>query len=197
MDIFALTETEFFRCAAAKTPENIHIAYRDFVLQVYQMCHAGTRQKSCVICALLVAEIDLTHLKNDAEREAVNNQLTAFISKAIHFLQHTLIHFKDAEVVPVEDDDIIQEIDLKWTQKKIGLVELGYAFKLAKCFGEHISVKELVQKLAKLFNVDIPDNYIYKKYNEIKVRSKDSRTYFIDFLRERLMLQMDIEDEED
>ena len=194
-NIFALTETEFFRQLAERSHENIHIAYQDFVLQVHNLCHTGANQKSCVISALLVAEIDLAHLKNDTEREQVNHQLTSFISKAIHFVQNKLLHLKDTTVIPTEDDEVIQGIDLTWTQKKVGLVELGYAFKLANCFGKHVSAAEIIRKLAKLFRVELPDNYACKKYNEMKVRARESRTYFLDFLKDMLTTKMESDDE--
>lgn len=34
MNIFSLTETEFFRKLTEGKKENLHIAYKDFVLQV-------------------------------------------------------------------------------------------------------------------------------------------------------------------
>ena len=39
MDVFSLTETEFFRLLTEGNNENLHIAYKDFVLQVSEICH--------------------------------------------------------------------------------------------------------------------------------------------------------------
>lgn len=196
MDLFSLTETEFFRMLTEGKNDNLHIAYKDFVLQVSELCNKGTH-KGYVISALLFVEVEISHLQTTAQRQEVNEVLVAFITKALNFIRHTITHFKDVSVSPVEEDKIISEVDLRWTEKKVALVELGYAFKVAKCFGENISVKEIVTKLARLFNVPMTENYIYKKYNEIKVRGRESRTYFIDMLNDMLNRHMSIQDQED
>ena len=196
MDVFSLTETEFFQKLTQGENDNLHIAYKDFVLQVSELCHKESH-KGCVITALLLVEVEISYLQTSAQRQEINEALTAFITKALNFIRHTITHYKDLAVQPVAEDKIIDEVNLKWTEKKVALVELGYAFKVAKCFGENISVKEIVSKLARLFNVDMTENYIYKKYNEIRVRGKESRTYFIDMLTDMLNRHMCNNDDED
>lgn len=92
------------------------------------------------------------------------------------------------------EENMIAGIGLNWTAHKTALIELGYAFKVAKCFGKDVSVKEIVSKLAKAFNVSMPDTYIYKKYQEMRVRERNSRTYFMDSLVESLNTHMAIQD---
>lgn len=196
MDVFSLTETEFFRKLTEGKNDNLHIAYKDFVLQVSELCNKE-RHKGCVITALLFVEVEISHLQTAAQRQTINNGLTEFITKALNFVRHAITHYKDLPAIPVSEEKILDGIDLRWTEKKVALVELGYAFKVAKCFGENISVKEIVSKLARLFKVEMTDNYIYKKYNEIRVRGKESRTYFIDMLTDMLNRHMSCQDEED
>lgn len=196
MDVFSLTETEFFRKLTDGENENLHIAYKDFVLRVSELCNKEPH-KGCVITALLFVEVEISHLQTAAQRQAINDGLTEFITKALSFVRHTITHYKDLPAIPVPDDKVIDGIDLRWTEKKVALVELGYAFKVAKCFGENISVKEIVSKLARLFNVEMTENYIYKKYNEIRVRGRESRTYFIDMLTDMLNRHMSCHDDED
>lgn len=196
MDVFSLTETEFFRKLTEGKNDNLHIAYKDFVLQVSELCHKESH-KGYVITALLLVEVEISYLQTSAQRQEINEALTAFITKALNFIRHTITHYKDLALLPIADEKIIDEVNLKWTEKKVALVELGYAFKVAKCFGENISVKEIVSKLARLFNVDMTENYIYKKYNEIRVRGKESRTYFIDMLTDMLNRHMCNNDDED
>lgn len=196
MDVFSLTETEFFRKLTDGENDNLHIAYKDFVLQVSELCNKEVR-KGCVITALLFVEVEISYLQTDVQRQKINNALTAFITKSLNFIRHTISHYKELASTPVAEESIIDEVNLKWTEKKVALVELGYAFKVAKCFGENISVKEIVSKLARLFNVDITENYIYKKYNEIRVRGRESRTYFIDMLTDMLNRHMSCQDDED
>ena len=102
------------------------------------------------------------------------------------------------DFIPVGDDETIERIGLNWTANKTALIEIGYAFKVAKCFGENITAKEIIQKLAKIFRVEMPDGYIYKKYAEMRTRGNgDSRTYFIDTLVSSLNKFMQKQDEED
>ena len=193
MDIFALTETEFFRQLLAGEKENLHITYRDFIVQVFEMCRTN-RNKGYAVSALLVVEIEISHLQTEADRNAVNASLTSFISKALHFVRETISNLKNVIIEPATDDELLQDIGLKWSHKKVALVEIGYAFHLAKCFGDRLTVKDVILRLAKAFDVEITENYIYKKFNEIKVRTLDSRTYFLDLLTKMLTQHMEEQD---
>ena len=48
MDVFSLTETEFFRKLTYGENDNLHIAYKEFVLQVSELCNKEPH-KGCVI----------------------------------------------------------------------------------------------------------------------------------------------------
>lgn len=216
MDIFALTETEFFRqlTAGVEGVKNLNSTYKEFIVKVVELC-SGCKQKIFAINALVIVEIEISHIQTQADRDSVNEELAVFISKALSFVRSTIATLKDMDIEPVSDDEILSGISLHWVDKKVALVELGYAFKVAKVFGDKLSVKEIVKNLAKAFKVDITDNYIYKKYNEIRVRGgksgqdedrktnrkwredDDSRTYFLDWLVENLNRHMKNRDQED
>lgn len=196
MDVFTLTETEFFRQLTEGKNENLHIAYKDFVLLVSKICSEHC-PKGYVITALLYAEVEIASIQTAQQRDKVNNMLTNFINKALHFVRRTLAHYKEISFTTIAEDNSLQEIGLNWTANKTALIELGYAFKVAKCFGTSISAKEIVRKLAKLFNVEMTDTYIYKKYCEMRVRGRNSRTYFMDTLSTSLNEHMDNQDLED
>ena len=190
MNAFFLTETEFVQLLNQKDNHEAIIhrlpeAYREFIIKVTEMCRSR-KHKGYAISALLVVEVEISHLQTEAEREAINKALATFISKALAFVRSTISNLKDTSITLVDEEEIIQNLDLKWSANKSDLVELAYAFKVADCFGPKASVKDIVAKLAEAFKVDMPENYIYKKYNEIKVRAKDSRTYFLDSLGEKL-----------
>lgn len=195
MDVFSLTETEFFRMLTEGSNDNLHIAYKDFVLQVSEICHSA-QNMTFAISALLYAEVEIAHIQTDAMRREVNQHLASFITKALTLVRHTISHIKEVNIKKEPIEKSIDNITLNWEAKKSALVELGYAFKVANCFGVNVSVKEIIGKLAKAFNVTIPDNYIYKKYNEMRVRSRNSRTYFIDSLTMSLNNFMARQDEE-
>ena len=196
MDLFSLTETEFFRQLTEGKNDNLHIAHKDFVLQVSQMCHSHNH-KGFVISALLYAEVEIAYIQTEKLREAVNQEMAAFVNKALHFVRQTLALYKDIRCSLIPEPKSMSEIGLNWTANKTALIELGYAFKVAKCFGSNISAKEIVTKLAKMFNVDMNENYIYKKYNEMRVRGRNSRAYFMDTLSSSLNDFMSCQDEED
>ena len=178
MDLFALTETQFIRELIARQNENLHISYKDFVMQVYDLCR-NKQEKGFAVSALLVVEVEISALQTATQREDVNNALVSFINKALHFVRNTISHYKEVDFIPTGVDELIDRVGLNWTANKTALIEIGYAFKVAKCFGNNISAKEIIQKLAKVFGVDMPDGYIYKKYAEMRTRGKsDSRTYF-------------------
>ena len=212
---FALTETEFFRLLSegrVTDPQYINIHYRDFIMKVVEIC-SDRKNKGVAISALLFVEVEISHLQTEAEREAMNQALASFISKSLAFIRNAISKLSDMAVELVNEEEILSEITLKWVDKKVALVELGYAFHVAKVFGGSFTVKEIVRRLARLFNVEITDHYIYKKYNEIRVRGSssdsdtkkkkkwrgddDSRTYFLDLLVELLNTHMKKEDEEE
>lgn len=197
MDLFALTETQFIRELIARQNENLHISYKDFVMQVYDLCR-NKQEKGFAVSALLVVEVEISALQTATQREDVNNALVSFINKALHFVRNTISHYKEVDFIPTGVDELIDRVGLNWTANKTALIEIGYAFKVAKCFGNNISAKEIIQKLAKVFGVDMPDGYIYKKYAEMRTRGKsDSRTYFIDTLGAQLNDHMFKEDTKD
>lgn len=185
MDIFTLAETPFIRQLSAGNNENLQIHYRDFIMQVVEMCSEKQTQ-GIAVNALLIVEIEISHIQTESEREEVSKSLTCFISKALRFIRETMSRLKDVTFEVASEDDVLQSVGLNWDHKKVALVEIGYAFHVAKCFGDNMTVRDIVLKMAKAFNVDIEENYIYKKYNEIKVRTLDSRTYFIDLLKKKL-----------
>lgn len=196
MDLFALTETQFIRELIARQNENLHISYKDFVMQVYDLCR-NKQEKGFAVSALLVVEVEISALQTAAQREDVNNALVSFINKALHFVRNTISNYKEVDFVPTSEDDMIEKIGLNWQANKSALIEIGYAFKVAKCFGANVSAREIILKLAKLFKVDMAENYIYKKYYDMKTRENNRRTYFIDDLGDKLNDHMDNEDTKD
>lgn len=196
MDVFSLTETEFFRKLTDGENENLHIAYKDFVLQVSELCNKEPH-KGYVISALLFVEIEISHLQTKAQRQEVNDALASFINKALCFVHQTLSHYKEIEFRSVSEENMLDELGLNWKANKTALIELGYAFKVANCFGSNLTAKDIIGRLARIFKVDMTDGYIYKKYAEMRVRARNSRTYFMDTLIDGLNSFMTKQDEED
>lgn len=88
------------------------------------------------------------------------------------------------------DPDILK---LKWTASKVSLVELIYALQSSGSFNNgSIDIKNLAIVLEILFDIDL-GNY-YRVFQEIRLR-KQSRTTFLDQLKEQLIKRMDEADE--
>ena len=82
---------------------------------------------------------------------------------------------------------------LKWTASKASLVELLYALQSSGSINNgSIDLKDIATNLEILFNIDL-GNY-YRVFQEIRIR-KQSRTTFLDQLKDRLIKRMDDADE--
>ena len=78
---------------------------------------------------------------------------------------------------------------LRWTGKATDLVELLYALDTCDCINNgEIGVEELADALSEIFGVEIKN--CYNVYMNITRRKDDSRTYFLDELREKLNKRM-------
>src|SRR3712207_8974935 len=74
---------------------------------------------------------------------------------------------------------------LRWTGKATDLVELLYAIDTCDCINDgKIGVEELADALSEIFGVEIKN--CYNVYMNMKRRKDDSRSYFLDELREKL-----------
>lgn len=77
----------------------------------------------------------------------------------------------------------------RWTAKATDLVELLYALDTCDCINDgEIGVEELADVLSEIFGVEIKN--CYNVYMNMKRRKDDSRTYFLDELREKLNKRM-------
>ena len=84
-------------------------------------------------------------------------------------------------------------LKLKWTASKVSLIELLYALQSSGSFNNgSIDLKNLAIDLENLFNIDL-GNY-YRAFQEIRLR-KQSRTTFLDQLKDQLTKRMDDSDE--
>lgn len=76
-----------------------------------------------------------------------------------------------------------------WTGKIVDLVELLYALDTCNCINNgEIGVEELADVLSEIFGVEIKN--CFSAYIDMKRRKSDSRTYFLDELREKLNKRM-------
>ena len=82
-----------------------------------------------------------------------------------------------------------------WTGAVVELVELIYEMK--RIDNGEIAMNELAGFFGELFGIRLDARNLYDAYTDIKRRKGDSRTYFLDKLRERLNLRMQRDDEKE
>ena len=85
-----------------------------------------------------------------------------------------------------------------WTGAVVELVELIYALhEMKRIDNGEIAMNELAGFFGELFGVRLDARSVYDAYTDIKRRKGESRTYFLDKLRERLNLRMQRDDEKE
>ena len=78
---------------------------------------------------------------------------------------------------------------LRWTGKATDLVELLFALDTCDCINDgEIGIEELADAFSEIFGIEIKN--CYNVYMNMKRRKDDSRTYFLDELREELNKRM-------
>ncbi|MCE8179234.1 MULTISPECIES: RteC domain-containing protein [Bacteroidales] len=78
---------------------------------------------------------------------------------------------------------------LRWTGRATDLVELLYALDTYGCINDgEIGIEELADAFSEILGVEIKN--CYNVYMNMKHRKDDSRTYFLDELREKMNKRM-------
>ena len=86
----------------------------------------------------------------------------------------------------------------RWTGAVVELVELIYALHEMKRIDDgEIAMNELAGFFGEWFNIRLDARSLYDAYTDIKRRKGESRTYFLDKLRERLNLRLQRDDEKE
>lgn len=87
---------------------------------------------------------------------------------------------------------------VRWTGTLVELVELIYGLQEMRCIDDgKMPINELFELFGELFGLDAKVRNCYDTYLDIKRRKNDSRTYFLDKMRERLNLRMQRDDEKE
>ena len=82
----------------------------------------------------------------------------------------------------------------RWTGSGVELVEFIYGLKEMRSINNgETPITELASFICSQFGTEIKD--CYSAYIDIKRRKNDSRTYYLDKMRERLNLRMQLDDE--
>ena len=194
MDYHTLTESDFFRFVSQNTEAaDIRAAYDEFSRTIFRSyVEAGDPYR--LLFALIYAEVELQSLY-DTLPDGKDGQ-AAYLKKALALVRRMLENLQ-AQVPPLsaaqKSDN--QPPPFRWTCTLIELVELIYGLQEIGCINDgEASINELTGYLGKLLGVEIKDILCYNTYANIKHRKNESRTYFLDKMRERLNLRMQRDD---
>ncbi|WP_162054703.1 RteC domain-containing protein [Pontibacter pamirensis] len=84
---------------------------------------------------------------------------------------------------------------LRWTGSKVYLVELVYALHVSGQINNgNVGLTEIVQQVEEFFHMDLGN--VFRTFQEMRQRKKDSRIKLLDLMKERLLQRMDELDEE-
>lgn len=191
-----ITESDLFQIAI----EIIETTAEDdkfirFTKILHQLCDYGTNDIAKFrvlnytrvrLCALR----DNPSATNESQRIAVNRSLATIVGYIDTELE-IFIHHRLTLDKSIPDP-------MCWTGNFIELVEIIYALDETRCINNgEPTINELFSFFGGLFGIEIKDNLCYNAYADMKRRKNDSRTYFLDKMREKLNNRMQRDDDKE
>ena len=194
MEYIVLTETDFFRrLNEADNLNDLCSSYRDFTDRVIQLCMGGMNLYHAVL-ALIHVETELQFHRKfyGVETDSVSG---LYIRKALAFVRRT-------QKILVPQTPPLSAISLdnspspfRWTGSLVELIEVIYALdEMGSINDGQNDIKELTAFFGSQLGLEIKDSHCYNAYTDMKRRKSESRTYFLDKMRERLHLRMQRDD---
>jgi len=199
MDYFILTKTEFFRqITDDKNGCQLTTAYGDFINAVFDLC-TGCASRYELLFAMTYTETELQSLceccRLNTDRNRESDPCYLYTRKALLFIHRTLAYIQLHQLPPLsESNNRNNVLPYRWTGSTVELVELIYGLVEMRCINNgETPITELTSFISSQFGMEIKD--CYSAYVDMKRRKNDSRTYYIDKMRERLNRRMELDDE--
>ena len=145
-------------------------------------------------------DVDVCHLDEDSAFSTGYDRLVARIT-AMEMLYAFLTERR--RLCLLRTDDCAPGLlsvkgGFKWTGTLVELVELVYGLQEMGCINDgETAISELTVYFGRLLGLEVKDSHCYNAYSDMKRRKSESRTYFLDKLRERLNLRMQRDDEKE
>lgn len=147
-----------------------------------------------LLFALIYAEVELQSL-HDTFPDRKDGQ-AAYLKKALALVRRMLENLQ-TQVPPLSaaQKSDIQPPPFRWTGSLVELIEIIYALDEMGCINDgQNDIKELTAFFGSQLGLEIKDSHCYNAYTDMKRRKSESRTYFLDKMRERLNLRMQRDD---
>ncbi|MBX0335374.1 RteC domain-containing protein [Pontibacter sp. HSC-14F20] len=121
-----------------------------------------------------------THYDYIVARLEANRRLGEYLIQTINRLEQGQMDFAAPQHGPV----------LNWTGSKVYLIELAYGlYESGQINNGTADLCGITEQLETCFGVKLGN--VYRTFQEVRQRKKDSRTKFLDLMRERLLHRMD------
>lgn len=165
---------------------------RDFDDMLRSFCD-GEKNRKTIFRILRYVRIRLHVLCESVPKEDTPENRTQ-----VRFL-HIVIGYIDTELDILNHyGDTCPASNRRWTGATVELVELIYALHEMKRIDDgETAMNELAGFLGGIFGMQIDAQSLYNAYTDIKRRKGESRTYFLDKMREHLNLRMQRDDEKE
>ena len=130
------------------------------------------------------------------ENDSARNTQSRFLDIAIGYINTELDLLRRYD--RKQEEPMQSEPAHRWTGSLVELVEIIYALDETGCINDgQNDIKDLAAFFGRIFGMDIKVRNCYDAYLDMKRRKNESRTYFLDKLRERLNLRMQRDDEKE
>lgn len=189
-----MTGGNFFRCVSQNTDDaDIRSAYDDFSQAIFDSyVHADNPHG--LLFSLIYAEAELQSLHDIFSDNA--DSKSVYLKKALSLVRRMLENLK-SQVPPLStpQTDSPPTSSFRWTGSLVELIEVIYALDELGCINDgQNNIKELAAFFGSQLGLEIKDRHCYDAYLDMKRRKNESRTYFLDKMRERLNLRMQRDD---
>lgn len=201
MDYFILTNTDFFRqITDNKDRCRLTVAYREFIELIFDL-YAENANRYELLLVMTYTEAELRSLCESYElnpdKKKESELCLTCMRKALWFIHKTLIYIQPQRIpssIPGNSKSITPVNSYHWTGSAVELVEFIYGLKEMQSINNgETPIIELASFISSQFGIEIKD--CYSTYIDIKRRKNDSRTYYLDKMRERLNQRMQLDDE--
>lgn len=194
MDFLILTETEFFHLVNSDSDCcKLNAAYREFIDKLFTFCCSVPSDLRRLVGTLVYTDIELSSLHEKLTPHG--DERACYARKAVSFIRRMLKYIQ-TQVPPLSiPKSDVQSVPFRWTGSLVELVEIIYALNEIGCINDGCrDIKELTAFFGSLLGLEIKHSHCYNAYSDMKRRKSESRTYFLDKLRERLNLRMQRDD---
>ena len=171
--------------------------FREFNKALQSFCNEE-QDRIAIFRTLRYTRIRLHVLRKYLPREndSARNTQGRFLDMAIGYINtelDLLRRYDRKQEEPMQSEPLH-----RWTGTLVESVELIYGLQELRCIDDgETAINELIAFFGRIFGLDIKDRNCYNAYLDMKRRKNDSRTYFLDKMRERLNLRMQRDDEKE